>query len=104
MNPNARNALVLGLLGLAPLAGVLLMTRRGLSLGDDDEPRYRVFTRTWWRYNPAWPGGREPRAGPQSYRGHPKNLTWDEAFQYCKQWSATHPPGLLSRKAEFEQM
>lgn len=64
---------------------------------------YRVFTRTWWRSNPAYPQGREPGAGTRSYRGHPDGLTYEEAQRYCKDWNATHNPGKLSRKAEFEE-
>ena len=64
---------------------------------------YRVFTRTWWRANPAWPDGREPGAGRRSYSGHPDRLTYSEAQTYCRNWNATHAPGKLSRKAEFEE-
>jgi len=63
---------------------------------------YRVFTRTWWAKNPAWPGGREPSPGRRSYRGHPRHLTAQEAADYCDRWNAAHNPGSLSRKAEFE--
>jgi hypothetical protein len=24
---------------------------------------YRIFTRTWWKSNSSWPGGREPHMG-----------------------------------------
>jgi hypothetical protein len=66
-----------------------------------DQARYTVFTRTWWRHNPAWPNGLEPGAG----RKHTlrRNLSHDEAREMCKQWNAEHRPGKLSRKAEFEQ-
>lgn len=70
---------------------------------NDTERLYRVFTRTWWRRNPAWPNGREPGAGRRSYRGHPQRVTWEEARTYCQQWNATHALGPLSRKAEFEE-
>ncbi len=63
---------------------------------------YRVFTRTWWRSNPSWPDGREPGAGKRSYRGHPRRLSLEEARTYCQGWNASHNPGKLSRKAEFE--
>jgi hypothetical protein len=66
-------------------------------------PSYRVFTRTWWKRNPAWPGGREPGAGRKNYRDHPRRLTYEEAQQYCAAWLETHKPGFLSRKAEFEE-
>jgi hypothetical protein len=69
-------------------------------MGNDKQ--YRVFTRTWWRSNPAWPQGREPGAGPRHYRGHPQHCTLEEAQRYCKNWNATHDPGKLSYKAEFE--
>ena len=64
---------------------------------------YRVFTRTFWRRNPSWPNGLEPHAGKRSYRGHPKGLTYEQARDYCRVWNANHPPGRLSRKAEFEE-
>jgi hypothetical protein len=63
---------------------------------------YRVFTRTWWIANPAWPGGREPGAGKR--RTIRKNVkTIEEARAICKAWNATHDPGFLSKKAEFEE-
>lgn len=67
-------------------------------------PRYRCFTRIWWISNPAWPDGREPGAGKKSYHRHPKNLTMQEARDYCQKFNATHDPGPLSYKAEFEEM
>lgn len=68
---------------------------------NQDSPRYRVFTRTWWRKNPNWPSGREP--GPGRKTTIAKNVSYDEALSICKRWNETHKPGLLSRKAEFEQ-
>jgi len=63
---------------------------------------YRVFTRTWWKHNPAWPGGREPGAG----RRYTHFLTSDEeeARAYCQKWNETHKPGRLSRKCEWESI
>jgi hypothetical protein len=66
--------------------------------------RYRCFTRTWWRPNPTWPDGREPGPGRKSYSRHPKNVTWEEAREYCRKFNETHDPGPLSYKAEFEEM
>lgn len=66
-----------------------------------DEARYYVFTRTWWRRNPSWPGGREPGAGRK--RTLRRNLTLSEAQRMCREWNASHDPGPLSRKAEFGQ-
>lgn len=64
---------------------------------------YRIFTRTWWKPNRAWPNGREPGAGRKSYGKHPVVQTIEEARAYCKRWNETHDPGPLSRKAEFEE-
>jgi hypothetical protein len=66
-----------------------------------DTPRYRCFTRTWWRAGNG-PGGRVPGAGPRRYTGHPKGLTVSEAQRYCTQWNNDHEPGKMSRKCEFE--
>jgi hypothetical protein len=63
---------------------------------------YRVFTRTWWQRNPAWPNGREPGAG----RKHTirRNVeTEEQAREICRAWNASHDPGFLSRKAEYER-
>ncbi len=62
---------------------------------------YRVFTRTWWRRNPDWPGGREPSPGRKHTLA--QRLTYEEARATCQRYNATHNPGPLSRKAEFEQ-
>lgn len=66
-----------------------------------DEPRYTVFTRTWWRNNPSWPNGLEPCPGRR--HTHMRNLSYEQAYEYCRQWNAAHKPGRLSRKAEFER-
>lgn len=65
-----------------------------------DQARYYVFTRTWWSMEN---GRRVPGAGKRSMRGHPRNLSFAEAQAYCREWNATHKPGPLSRKAEFDQ-
>jgi hypothetical protein len=61
---------------------------------------YSVFVRTWWR--PKKGGGLEPRAGRKMRAGHPQNVTQDQARDYCRVYNANHPPGRLSRKAEYE--
>lgn len=63
---------------------------------------YRVFTRTWWRRNPSWPGGREPGAGRKTTirRNVP---TEADARASCRAWNDSHDPGPLSRKAEYEE-
>lgn len=62
--------------------------------------RYRVFTRTWWKRNPAWPSGLEPCPGRK--RVLRRGLTLEEARKMCQEWNSSHKPGKLSRKAEFE--
>jgi hypothetical protein len=67
----------------------------------EDKGRYTVFTRTWWRHNPAWPNGLEPGAGKKTRIA--KNVSLAEAMRIAKTYNDTHKPGKLSRKAEFEQ-
>ena len=68
---------------------------------------FATFTRTWWRwrYITGYPNGsvrvREPGAGRKRYHG--RRLTEDEARRMCEQWNATHNPGPLSRKMEYER-
>jgi hypothetical protein len=61
---------------------------------------YNVFHRTWWRRNPGWPKGLEPGLGRKTYLA--RGVTYTVARQICADWNATHKPGKLSRKAEFE--
>lgn len=63
---------------------------------------YRVFTRTWWRENPAWPDGLEPCAGRKTTL-RKSVATEEEARAICQQWCSTHKPGRLSRKAEYTE-
>ena len=64
---------------------------------------YRVFVRNWWRRS----------TGPDSWQGLAPNpgarkttlargCTENEARTICQKHAATHSPGLLSRKAEYE--
>ncbi len=62
--------------------------------------RYKVFTRTWWKHNDAWPKGLEPSAGKK--RTLRSGLTQEEAITLCRNWNAENKPGKLSRKAEYE--
>ena len=64
--------------------------------------RYRVFSRTWWRHNPAWPNGLEPHAGLRHTIGFA--ATEDAARDMCRVYAANHAQGRLSRKAEYEQV
>ena len=61
---------------------------------------YDVFTRTWWRNNPAWPNGLEPCAGRRTYLA--RGVTEERALAICKAYNESHKPGRLSRKAEWE--
>jgi hypothetical protein len=61
--------------------------------------RYEIFHRTWWRWNPAWPDGREPGVGIAQHIGWA--CSEDEAREMCTQWNAANPPGLFSDRAEY---
>ena len=67
----------------------------------DNPHTYYCFTRTWWINNPTWPNGLEPCAGQRHTVA--TNLTQQEALDFCRQWNATHKPGRLSRKCEFDE-
>ena len=62
---------------------------------------FRVFVRNWWRHNPLWPDGLEPGPGPRTTLA--RGCTETEARQICREYNASHPPGRLSRKAEYER-
>lgn len=62
---------------------------------------YYCFTRVWWKRNPKWPGGREPYPGPR--RTVAKHMTYSEARAFCQRWNASHKPGPMSRKCEFDE-
>ncbi len=65
--------------------------------------QYRVFVRNWWKVNPSWPDGREP--DPSARKTTLEHVdTEDEARQLCREYNVTHKPGLLSRKAEYEEV
>ena len=68
---------------------------------DTDNTKYRVFHRTWWRKNPTWPDGREPGVGPSHFICYARGE--DEARRICREWNASHDPGHLSDKAEYEE-
>lgn len=63
---------------------------------------YRIFTRRWWKENPSYPNGLEPSPGRKNYIKDVK--TFQEARDFCQEWNATHDPGRLSVKAEFEKV
>lgn len=62
---------------------------------------YRVFTRSWWKRDPAWPGGRRPAPGRKTTRAIV--ATEAEARDWCQVYNATHPEGRTGIKAEYER-
>lgn len=60
---------------------------------------FTVFTRTFWKKNDNWPGGREPHLGRKTVIGHATSR--EKAVEMCEDYNNTHSPGFLSRKAEF---
>jgi hypothetical protein len=63
---------------------------------------FHVFTRTWWKRNPNYPGGREPGVGRKTTLA--RNVTTaEEARAICQRYNETHAPGFLSRKAEYQE-
>ena len=63
--------------------------------------KFRVFTRTWWAENEAWPNGVEPCAGMK--RTIARNIaSEDEARDIAQTWNAGHEAGRYSLKAEYE--
>lgn len=66
-----------------------------------DDARYDVFVRNWWKHNPSWPEGREP--DPTARKTYiARRVTETEARAICSRYNSTHKPGKLSRKAEYE--
>jgi len=70
---------------------------------------YRVFVRNWWRierkptgYNNATLPVRVPDPGARKTTLATR-CTYEEARRICDEYAATHKPGPLSRKAEFEK-
>jgi len=61
---------------------------------------YRTFTRTWWKNNSSWPNGLEPYPGRKHY--YNTYETQEEARNACQEYNATHKPGRLSKKMEYE--
>jgi len=62
---------------------------------------FRVFTRTWWRENAAWPNGLEPWLGKKRIKK--RGLTEADALLLVKEWNRKHKPGRYSNKAEYEE-
>lgn len=60
---------------------------------------YRVFVRHWWRRED---GVLVPDAGARKTT-LARRCTEEEAQARCRAYQATHRPGALSRKAEYER-
>lgn len=68
---------------------------------------YRVFVRNWWRRADTserghWTGDLVPDPGARKTT-IARRCTEAEARQRCSAYAATHNPGRLSRKAEYER-
>jgi len=67
---------------------------------------YRVFVRNWWRwqYDSVNTGSRRLVPDPGARKTTlAMRCTREEARRICEEYAATHKPGPLSRKAEFEK-
>jgi hypothetical protein len=63
---------------------------------------YRVFVRNWWRWE-GDPYGRYKVPDPGARKTTlARGCTEDEALAICQRYAASHKPGSLSRKAEYE--
>jgi len=64
---------------------------------------YRVFVRDWWRWERgAYGRTRVPNPGARKTT-LARHCTEEEARAICERHAASHKPGPLSRKAEYER-
>lgn len=65
---------------------------------DEEEAskKYNVFHRTWWKKNPAWPGGKEPEAGKCHYIV--RDVSYSIARQVSREWNEEHRPRFPERQ------
>lgn len=73
--------------------------RRGSHRGG----RYTVFVRTWWKRSPGsgYPHDLEPSAGNKEFLDYA--ATEEGARKIAQRYNASHDPGELSKKAEYEE-
>ncbi len=64
---------------------------------------YKVFVRNFWKHNSAWPNGLEPAPRARRTTIATRIQTEDAARTIARHWNASHPPGRLSRKAEYAE-
>jgi hypothetical protein len=69
----------------------------------ENDMSYNVFVRNWWKENDSRPGQLEPDPGAERKYLKYGLATEAEAQTMAKEYNATHDPGRLSRKAEYEQ-
>lgn len=62
---------------------------------------YQVYVSNWWKENPGWPNGLEPDGTDKHTLK--RVSTEAEAQAICTEYNATHEPGRLSRKAEYQE-
>jgi len=71
----------------------------------DNERRYDVFHRTWWRWAKAGlfhqRRAKIPGAGRRTYIA--RGISFELACRVAKEYNDSHEPGKLSRKAELEE-
>lgn len=72
---------------------------RSWSEDPEDDKKYNVFHRTWWRRKSS--GDLEPSPGKKHYIK--KGVSFSEARDIAQVWNKNHDPGPLSDKAEFEE-
>ena len=62
----------------------------------DENTRYHVFVRNWYRRE-----GKAIVPGPGRKTTLAHNVSWSTARAICAEYNDSHDPGRLSRKAEF---
>lgn len=62
--------------------------------------RFDVFVRNWWKMEN---GKKVPH--PTARKTYQlRNVTREEAYNFCQEWNKSHDPGVLSRMAEFQKV
>lgn len=64
--------------------------------------RYHIFSRTWWKKNKNWEGGREPHLGKKKTIGYADSI--EEAIKMCVDHNRMIIEGPLGHKVEFESV
>jgi len=64
---------------------------------------YRVFVRNWWRWTHNDTGRRLVPDSDARKTTLGRGMTDAEALAMCREYAASHKPGPLSRRAEYER-